>query len=140
MINSKQKILLALATVGFGLAFYFFYTKETEDTHPTAERFRAYLQENHPELSEKDDFKVSEIEFFTERIRSGRYLGADVLFEKEAPTSYTTFVLTRLADADLENMIAQFEKNQATWEYETYELDVVKQDSLNVCLVLIQNN
>ena len=102
----------------------------------TEERFRTFIHEQYPELTEKKDFTISKVDFFTENVNHVDYKGAEVQFEGRTPKSYTCFVLTDDDDADLKNIIKQFEYNQKVWNYSSFEID----NSVPKCLIVIQND
>ena len=139
MIITKKSILTK-SIVFTGLVFSSFFTSCTkEESNPVKDSLRAYIQENYLDLSEVDNFDVESVEFYEVGLRRETYTGARIEFNQDSPIGYTTFVLSNNSELDLKQAISQFEKNQAEWNYETYELDLISDPSGKKCLVLIQD-
>lgn len=130
---TKSFILAGLVSVSF------FSSCTREIQNPVEDSLRTYIQENHSDLTEVDNFDVSSVEFYEVGLGKRTYTGARIEFNGASPIGYTTFVLGNKPDLDLSQAISQFEKNQNEWGYQTYELDVISDTSGKTCLVLIQD-
>lgn len=119
------------------VSFFSSCTREIEN--PVEDSLRTYIQENHSDLTEVDNFDVSSVEFYEVGLGKRTYTGARIEFNGDSPIGYTTFVLSNKPEIDLSQAISQFEKNQNQWEYQTYELDIISDTSGKTCLVLIQD-
>ncbi len=130
---AKSFILVGLVSVSF------FSSCTREIQNPVEDSLRTYIQGNHSDLTEVDNFDVSSVEFYEVGLGKRTYTGARIGFNGASPIGYTTFVLSNKPDLDLSQAISQFEKNQNEWGYQTYELDVISDTSGKTCLVLIQD-
>ena len=139
MITDKKSILTKSIILSGLISVSFFSSCTKEIPNPVKDSLRTYIQENYLDVSEVDNFDVSSVEFYEVGLGKKTYTGARIEFNRNPPIGYTTFVLSDNPNLDLDQAILQFEKNQAEWNYQTYELDLISDTSGKTCLILIQD-